>query len=325
MAPKKKIESQAPTTNPVAENTPLGCLDVAVKAASAGEPIFEKPQEQAKGRTRVKKYAQTASVAPEPEAPVPVAVVERTQRMLVSGKTTDFKSDLKALGGVWKNAACGWVLPAAEGEQAEKIKNLLTSLEPWKVKVKVLGEEGPAPEKPRTLIIGSWTTREYKDEIKALGGTFDPTARGWLLPAAEGAQAEKLRNLIGVLASQGVEIRALGDGASASPAVVTPQERSLVKQSAPSAPTAEPAAVATVQEGTERVLVTGKTYDFREYFKALGGKWSLSEGGWILPASEGELAEKIRALLTSLEPWKLKIKVLGEDVPNYSDDSSVCL
>jgi hypothetical protein len=46
---------------------------------------------------------------------------------------------------------------------------------------------------------------------------------------------------------------------------------------------------------SERVLITGKTYDVREQLKQLGGTWDSKQKGWSVPA---EHAEQAQALVT---------------------------
>jgi DNA repair protein RadC len=60
-------------------------------------------------------------------------------------------------------------------------------------------------------------------------------------------------------------------------------------------------------EGGAHLLITGRTFDHRDKLKAVGGRWSRSRQGWILPADAGlRLAEVLEGAtppgLSDIEP-----------------------
>lgn len=141
----------------------------------------------------------------------------------------------------------------------ELLEKLGFATKPRLVRIKhdpIEGEDLKMMEKGKYIIV-SGNTQNYRESLQQLGATWNTFYKTWSVPKSE-SNWSTLKDLV-TSVTKPVPITGLGF-------VKTGKEIEIDKW------------------GEDEIKITGDTYDLKEKFIQLGGRWDRKEKAWILPA-----------------------------------------
>jgi hypothetical protein len=190
---------------------------------------------------------QQAAAPREPQA----EVVLESKLLLIEGDCREARDALKALGARWDPNRAAWTFPLMSPSDAkeatERISKILganpaTATRQYKFEI----------HENKQLVVKGDTTREHHDELRQLGGHFNPVLMAWTFTPSKRAAVEPLAQKYGWTVTEALAV--------------------------------QPMQTASRQTEPRSLLLKGEnTRDHREELKRFGGRFNPEQGGWVFP------------------------------------------
>jgi hypothetical protein len=216
----------------------------------------------------------------------------------VYGETKEYKEILKSFGGKWNSNlkdGAGWIFPNSKRSPVDKwLKSLKKEGEENDEELSVnitdanesdsehssdletvtLGRKKDGSldqiKIKKCFMVTGMQTKDYKDSLKDLGGSWSSNLKGWIFPES------KRDTVCNWIWNRPLDDTGSVNSSDTKVSIATEDE--------------EPVNIADYSE--KSILVSGGTKRYKEELKTLGGKWNTSLKGWIFPKTLKEKVEK---------------------------------
>lgn len=118
-------------------------------------------------------------------------------------------------------------------------------------------------------VVFTGDTLKAKDRLKALGGSWNPTLKGWVFPASAAREVQAELTKVGIVVN--TDAGPVSSPDSESGAAALPMFSGAVLE---------------MHRDKSSVVFTGDTLLVKEVLKALGGSWNKMLLGWVFPESK---------------------------------------
>jgi len=210
----------------------------------------------------------------------------------VYGETKEYKETLKSFGGKWNQNlkdGAGWIFPNSKRSQVNKWLKSVSSegaadsgslsdvtesgseytsdLETVTMGISKDGTLNQIRIEKCFMVTGD-RTKNHKDDLKKLGGSWISSLKGWVFPEAN---KDNLTDWI-----DNLSLNETGSVSSVDKVSDSTDE--------------EPVTITDYSE--KAILVSGGTKRYKDELKTLGGKWNSTLKGWIFPKTVKGKVEK---------------------------------